>query len=94
VKKEIKIKGNKKFFFFYFKVISANLNTIVESLKKFLTVSKGLQGNSVQFDRHVCLNVFSIRKPLSFVISFQLRKEKDAVKKTGIVLTSLDGALA
>jgi hypothetical protein len=38
-----------------FKAISAYLNTVVESLKKFLkTVGKGLQRNSVQFGRQ-CL---------------------------------------
>jgi hypothetical protein len=42
----------------------------------------------------IFFNVFSILKLLSFERSFHLRKGKDAVKKTGIVLTSLDGALA
>jgi hypothetical protein len=51
------------------------------------------QRNSVQLGHRVFLNV-NILKPLSFEGSFHFRKEKNAEKKIGIVLTSLDEALA
>jgi hypothetical protein len=64
----------------YFVSIQINLRLleyIVASFKKFLKiVSKGLQRNSVQFGRHIFLNVFNILKLLSFDGSFHLRKEK------------------
>jgi hypothetical protein len=76
-------------------MISVHLNTFVESFKKFLKkVSKGLHRNSIQFGRHVFLNVFTILKPLSFEGSFHRTKAKNAVKKLGTVSTCLYEALA
>jgi hypothetical protein len=42
----------------------ANLNTLIESFRKFSkTARKGFQRNSVQFDSHTFLNVLNIKKP-------------------------------
>jgi hypothetical protein len=86
---------------FLFKAISVNLNTFVESFKKFLkTVSKGLQRNSDQFALHTFLHVFSVLKPLSFEGSFTLGKRKcnqenwDCLHKSGCVdLASCESSL-
>jgi hypothetical protein len=59
------------------------------------TVGKGLQRNNVQFSLYAFLNGFSILKPLSFDGSVHLGgKRKNAVKKTGIIVTSVDEVLA
>jgi hypothetical protein len=93
--KRNKITRKSEIVLFLFRGISTHFNTFVESFKKFLkTARKGFQRNRVQFGHHVFLNVFGSPKLLSFECSFHLRKEKNATKKIGIVLTVLDEALA
>jgi hypothetical protein len=58
------------------------------------TVGKGLQKNNLRFGRHASLHVFNILKPLPFEDSFHLRREKNTIFESGIVLTSLDEVLA
>jgi hypothetical protein len=62
---------------FLFKIISPYFDACVALHKKFLkTVSKGLQKNSVQFDRHVLLIAFSIMASPFFEGIICVRKMK------------------
>jgi hypothetical protein len=70
-------KNTIKKLFFLFKVITTHM-TILENSRNMPP------RKSVQLGRHVCLNVFSILKFLSFECSFHLRKAKIQSRKLGL----------
>jgi hypothetical protein len=75
-----------------FKEIATYLDTFVESFKNVLETAKATKGTPFRLSRFSCC----LQHPETsfFEGSFHLRKEENAIKKMGIVLTSLDEIVA
>jgi hypothetical protein len=93
VKKEKANTRKWKIVLFLFRVIPAYLNTFVESFKNVLETAKASRG--IPFSSLVTFFILpSAFWNLFFWGQFSLQEREKSIKKTGIVLTSVDEALA